>query len=354
MNMNCKKVSEIIVEYLLGELTQHKADSVQNHLGVCARCSEEARALKNGFEVMLKLPICDISCNVEAVIEAASNQKKTWRLSNWLVFVPLAACVSLLIISGIFTINHFPSSRISHGTAPIDRHNLSDNAAIREPVERMPGQNTPAKNLNSQQIVNSAANSDSVRQLSVTASNRKTKHFKFNNQQPPSNVVRIPVISKVNLSNTVDEIDNNDKREIVSQYVDTIASCMISSVQPRANITCAITPITAADDDDQIVADTLTAVILKAFKDRHLHIETNRLLPSLSGVVSPPTSPDYVAAANIAEAENDQYLIIGSVAKSKAGYLLSLYTIDKNNTVVFNGDHPILLPADDVPQSGNT
>lgn len=351
-NMNCKKVSEMIIEYQQGELSLLEAECIKNHLESCFRCRDEAHVLKNGFDVMAKLPVCEISCNVEAVIEAALCQKKTWRINNWGIFVPLAACASLLIISAIFAFNYSPPSNISRNTAPHEHQYVSDNATIQQPDRLVPGKNNkPAQSTNSKQTANSLVNSDNARKLSATKTNKTLLH----NQQLPSNMEQIPALTTVNISNAANDIDNSDNHEMVAQYVDTIVSCMISATQPRASITCAFSPITTADSADQTVADTLTAIIVTAFKDRYLHIEINRLLPSLAGVVSHPTLPENVAEATSSDKVNDQYLIVGSIATSKAGYLLSLYTIDnKNSTVIFNGDHPILLPADVIPQLSNS
>lgn len=319
MSMQCNTVSAQLIAYLKGELAAEDADRIASHIAACSRCQDEACVLGSALTDIERLPTFRVSFDIRAIEEAASHQALSHSL--WWRFTPVAACVVLLAILGFLYSNRPSTSQLAHRPQPTQRQQAT--AVI-------PLQHPPVK---------PAPDSPDQRQLSprrVISAGFRPRHHAIASQPRRAVPQKAGPISNPPREEPASTVDAN---AMIAQYVDTIAMCMAQSDRPRAAISCALLPVTAADDRDLPAADTLTAALVCAFNERHAAISLKRLPPSLDTDIRTMKSPPPSTTGT------GDYLIVGNLAKSKSGYLLSLYAINTTtDAVIFDGKHPILLP----------
>lgn len=351
MSMQCRKVSNQLIAYLKSELTQSEAERVKLHLATCQRCCDEAHVLGNAFNDIARLPTFHISYDINAVEEAARRREAVILVGNWWRLVPAAACATVIVVLGFLLFNHFSTSQIARRPRPFPKPQIPAVAPIQNPSKSAPNE------IDQQQIAKHPSKTylpkhpGGERQVASSGSNRKRRDGTRRQQHHIPHEDATPTPQAIQNSPWDDSGPSVDAQTLIAQYVDTMAMCMVRAERSRTTISCAISPITTSDEDDLPVADTLTAAIICTFNDRHVTIDTNRLPPSMTGADLHPQKPNTATVVNIVDSVTDEYVIVGSVEKAKTGYLLSLYAINRtNDTVVFNGDHPILLPEDAMPQ----
>ncbi|MFW5879166.1 MAG: zf-HC2 domain-containing protein, partial [Myxococcota bacterium] len=115
MKLDCKRVDELLVEYLYDELEPGQRALVDAHLGSCSACAERAGSLSGTRSLMAELPELSPSRDDSYVLKVASEQARRRRkqegllgrlsrLGRWLgerpsmVALPVAAAVVLVVV----------------------------------------------------------------------------------------------------------------------------------------------------------------------------------------------------------------------------------------------------------------
>ncbi len=149
--MNCERASSLMLDYLYGELDQKRALALENHLGVCKRCSDEFEAHKATVSAFAKLPVEEpgdavtarIMNRAKAEMEeagAARRQKSAW---YWRPALAAAAAAALVIVSVVYYLptarkSSAPSSEIAamkRSPASMKREESAKVAFMKESVE---------------------------------------------------------------------------------------------------------------------------------------------------------------------------------------------------------------------------
>ncbi|OPZ86084.1 MAG: hypothetical protein BWY76_01115 [bacterium ADurb.Bin429] len=317
--MQCQTIQRLLVEYVKGELDHADEALVEAHVTDCARCRADAETLAHGFNALACLPVYAVTYDLNTVEEETRRRQARATLRIWSVVVaPIAACMVAAVLLTVFIFRPFPQQAIANN----------------RPLPPKPKTTIPSPQP-SPPILNTASPQPDNR-LSL-ASKRE--------QRPD-----LPRVSAMK-----PEVDRKPEEQtpaqqrIIEQYVDVLALCMRQSDASRGEVFCAIQPITTAKASDLPVADTLTASIYYTLKNRYVGYTVSRLPPMGSSAISPNGAADLTAAHT--PSSPDDYLLTGRLERTKAGYVLSLYAVNRHTQeIVFDGGHPILLPEDLLPQ----
>jgi hypothetical protein len=290
--------------------------------------------LQTAFCEIQRLPVFPLAADIGVIADAARNQKRAVLVWPRWRYVPVAACVlALAIVAGVFY--HPSSSTVAKRpdvmpirkdvTDPVRLH--QDHAVVLPLTIAKAGHDAPT-----------LRHDHNIRAVGPAEERRTSRHDTTRRAPEPA---RTPASE-----GTVAQRPSPPAaaETVIAQYVDTLAQCMTKSDTPRATVSCAIQPV-AANGADLPMADTLTAALVDAFTTRYVTMEITRLAPDCVAVDPHASQPLLADAARLRETVSADYVIVSSLTKAKAGYLLSLYAVNRcDDTVVFDGGHPILLP----------
>lgn len=149
--MNCKRASSLMLDYLYGELDQKRALALENHLGVCKRCSGEFEAHKATVSAFAKLPVEEPGDAVTARImnrakaekEEARAARREWSAWYWRPALAAAAAAALVIVCVVYYLptagkSGAPSSEMAamkRSPASMKREESAKVALMKESVE---------------------------------------------------------------------------------------------------------------------------------------------------------------------------------------------------------------------------
>ncbi len=343
--MQCRQISAQIIAYLKGELAREEATRVTSHLAACPRCRDEARVLGNAFSEMARLPTFRVTYDIHAIEAGAWRQPPAAPIRQWWKLVPAVACAAVIVIMGFLVYHRISTTRIAQ------RPRLSPRspAPAVAPRPKVPVRMGPDES----DQPHIAMRRHEERQ--VVADNRRHAHRQVAPRQqrtaPRAERQHATPRGTVQHPPRQESVPPVDGDAVIAQYVDTLALCMTQSDNPRASISCSILPVATADERDLPVADSLTAALVCAFNDRHVTIDIKRLAPLATTADLQTLTPNAATLARLADTVTGDYVIAGHLKKAKAGYVLSLYAFDKQGqSMVFDGDHPILLPSSVIPR----
>lgn len=334
MIMKCKEISKNLIAYIKNELPTAESNEIKAHISSCRECSLELNRLQVAFDDIKNLPACNYAVDLSLINELA-NKKAASRIKPMMLQLFAAVGAAAVIFAIIFFTGNMSNKNIAR-----QHPDKKDRIAVNIPEDNKvvnPDKTSDKKNSSTPVIGKVKINSRVIRTTGKSLIRKKNKSRIL---KPVSN--NYPV----NSMKTIDTSEygiTTDAESQIAMYVDTLAMCMSRSGKSRQAITCSVVPITTVDESDASVADTVTASILYSMRDRHTVIDVNRMQPSDSKI-------DSESVIREAGRQSGDYLIAGRIEKSKSGYLLSLYAVDKrDNSVIFNGDHPILLTDEMMP-----
>jgi len=313
--MKCENISELLIEYLKGELDSEQCILVEAHLQVCDKCRKELHLLRNAFCELQNFSAINLPFDASAVAEKARirMERNAKQLRGWW----LLAATGFAMIGMMFIIKNQPS--------PINQATNNINPIV----------NPANKNDNKQQASNNnielprVKNNSKPKDIKVV---KKQKHIKHNakaikkNQPLPANS------------------SESENQSILVAHIDTLTQYLMLKDGDKA-INCSVVPVVAGDDADQAVADTLTAAMICKFRDKFGNRAVSRT--TLINVASDNIDNIVYEAKKDFDASRNNYLVIGSVKKSKSGYLFSVDIINaSDNSIVNTNNHPVLIPDD--------
>jgi anti-sigma factor RsiW len=131
MTMSCRSVSDVLAEYLAGELAPDQRGAVESHLDVCATCREHVAGLGAAQAAVRQMVVPREHAEALAArlampaAVAASARRKAW---GWRAAV--AAGLALAFVAGYATRGVTgPAAPVVNATGPVA-------AAPRQPDER--------------------------------------------------------------------------------------------------------------------------------------------------------------------------------------------------------------------------
>lgn len=113
--MNCRRIDELLLDYLYGELPPDDTEAVRAHLADCPRCAEQTAELARVRHVLARLPEPGPSkMTVNRVLAQAREQAESrgarWGMRWWKVLAPIC----LMVVVGGLVLYQLRSGLVSY------------------------------------------------------------------------------------------------------------------------------------------------------------------------------------------------------------------------------------------------
>lgn len=341
MTMPCHHIAAVITAYLKGELPPAGQNAVAEHLAACSRCREEAAILRIAYDEMAALPAFPLSRDLATIAETARRQVAPAPFRVFGIWVPAVAALALLVLCRWLPNGNFSSRQVAQ--QPHVEKTAVKHDTVKVPVEIAAGRvgETPADQPDKTSAViasHRAGGMPAVRPGKapvLVASRGGARHH-----HRPSPGETHPDALAIG-------------EALWARHVEAMRQSITQLALDGDMRTCAVLPLVSGDAENLPAADTLTATLVYDLS-ANPRIAVNRLSPlAAHDRQAHDLQPNSTEISNLARTVNADFLIVGSVEKAKTGYLLSLYVLNRNdNTIVFNGNHPVLLPREMFPAPG--
>ena len=344
--MQCRDISPRFIAYLKEELSPEECAQIDAHLAACHACRKDVRVLSAAYRTLARLPVYQLTRDPGDIAEAVAHQASSpqrapswWSNSAW---APIAAVLALLVIA--LCVCHTPRS---------SRNILARVPSMLPAPARQPL--APPARASEQPATASTSTTPTTpapaRAHGSNARPRRGTPARGISRATPASVSQPPRATPPDTASPVNA--QQAGAVLLARQIDAVASSMTQTVSTDTPITCALLPICASDPATLAVADSLTAALTVDLGVPARHLAVNRLPPLVASVPADQAfTPEQPEIAQLGTTLNEDYLIVGSVESGDAGYLLSISVLQcSNNTVVFTGEHPVLLPRELFPPS---
>jgi hypothetical protein len=316
--MKCENISELLIEYMKGELNSEQCILVETHLQDCEKCREELHLLRNAFCELQNFSAMNLPFDASMVAEKARihMERNAKQLRGWWML----AATGVALVGVMLIIKNQPS--------PITQATNNINPIV-NPVKKDDNKQQASNNRIELPRIKKNININKPTNVKVA---RKHSHIKDH-----------PKVIKQNQPSTTNSGESGNKSILVAQ-IDTLTQYLMLKDGGKA-INCSVVPVVAGDDADQAVADTLTAAMICKFRDKFGNSAVNRT--TLINVASDNINNVVDEAKKSFDNTQNNYLVVGTVKKSKYGYLFSVDIINgSDNSIINTNNHPVLIPDD--------
>ena len=333
--MKCADVSAVLIDYCKDELDAGERARVAAHLAGCPACRDEQRLLRAAYGEIAALPAFPLSRDISDIADAARRQPPA---IPWFrpALAPLAIGLALLAGGLYWSHRSLPPQQIARQT-PLPRPAV-------QPVAPPPAAQTPPTAQTPPLAVTRV-----VTGRQALPARHLRRHPRTATPAPSSGTPR-PVIQPP----APEVAAQRAGEELLAQHLDAVKQSMLL-VASHGAISCSVLPVIAADERDVHAADMLTASLVCGIGVQPRQFAVNRLAPLATAALNGESvRPDAPEVSRLARTVTDDYLIIGSLKKAETGYLVSFYVLSrKDDAIVFDGRHPVLLPFALFPTPGD-
>lgn len=133
--MNCEQAKGLIVEFLYDELPSESVSKLQTHLAECESCMKYKEELQHTILCLDQVEEEDVPVDLmDLHDEIDRKQHRVWKFfrRRWPVWVPIGACLSLLLIFALFVSEiHYENGALAV------RFNGQETTQLAEKTEKM-------------------------------------------------------------------------------------------------------------------------------------------------------------------------------------------------------------------------
>ncbi len=360
-DMRCQSAAKMLIAYQRSELAQAAQEQIEGHLAVCEECRRELRLVRQAYQEIVALPVYPAPDNLHNMAEEA--RRRSQLASGWRRYYPLPLTAgTILLLFSLLCCRLLPGPANNSSVAALPVHHAD--RTLRQEMAMIPSVPHALQKLAvHRKLAPWLASSHSFardkgkygkrndpRQRTLLASqgvadNRakaRVSTFPLRGRHPSVQLSacrdQFPVIDN-------DLTSQGLEQTLLVRHVDVLAQYMAQAASSQETVTCAVFPVVTERESDYPVADTLTAILQYELHRQMPQATISRQAPLLSftqfaGGIGPET-PEIM---RIAMAGSSSFVVTGSVTKSKAGYLFSVYVVDvRSNKLLVNGAHPLLL-----------